>query len=155
MKPRQISKVLSNSDIGGTVSHQAGICIPKQNEILSFFPELDKRIKNPRETIVFIDNSGYIWEFNFIYYNNKFFGGTRNEYRLTGMIPFIRKNKLKAGDTVILSHHDDGSNRIDYKRSFVENNDCEPNIKEKSASHKIVIKNYSWRAINYKRSNTI
>ena len=155
MKPSQISKILSNNDIGETGSHQAGICIPKKNDILSFFPELDKQIKNPREAMVFIDKSGGRWEFNFIYYNNKFFGGTRNEYRLTGMIPFIRENKLKAGDTVVLSHLEDGSSRIDYDRTSVHNNDSDINAEEKITDHRIVIKSYSWRTINYKRSDSI
>lgn len=155
MKPRQISKVLSNNDIGETGSHQAGICIPKKNDILSFFPELDNRIKNPRETMVFTDRSGGRWKFNFIYYNNKFFGGTRNEYRLTGMIPFIRENNLKAGDTVVLSYLEDGSNRIDYDRTSMHNNNHDINAVDKNTAHRIVIKSYSWRAINYKRSKTI
>lgn len=155
MKPRQISKVLSNNDIGETGSHQAGICIPKKTDILYFFPVLNKQIKNPREAMLFTDRTGVIWEFNFIYYNNKFFGGTRNEYRLTGMIPFIKTNKLKAGDVVMLAHLEDGSYRIDYERNVMHNNDRGIDTEEKRSGHRIVIKSYSWRAINYKRSSTI
>ena len=50
------------------------------------------------------------------YYNNRFFGGTRNEYRLTGMTSFIRQHNLKAGDTVILSRRPDGCLSIKCQR---------------------------------------
>ena len=39
--------------------------------------------------------------FWFVYYNNKFFGGTRNEYRLSKTKAFIKKYKLTAGDALI------------------------------------------------------
>ena len=95
-----IEKNLSRNDTGETGAHQAGILIPKKPEILSFFPELNKYEKNPRFLITFHDDFGEQWSFSFIYYNNKFYGGTRNEYRLTGMTKFIRNNNI--GDRVKL-----------------------------------------------------
>ena len=71
-----ISKVLSANDTGETGGHQAGILIPKSEIILSFFPKLSSAKKNPRVSIKFYDNYDKEWQFNFIYYNNKFFGGT-------------------------------------------------------------------------------
>ena len=99
----KVTKLLSANDTGETGGHQAGICVPKRQEILSFFPTLDSRTKNPRMTIVFhCMNSGEKWTFNYIYYNNKFFGGTRNEYRLTGMTksmcPLFRSDHIFGAD---------------------------------------------------------
>jgi len=95
MKPAIISKLLSQNDAGQTGGHQAGILIPKSGGILDFFPVLNINEKNPRIQIVFTDETDRKWEFNFIYYNSKLFGGTRNEYRLTGMTFYIHQNNLK------------------------------------------------------------
>lgn len=107
MRPSSISKILSSNDTGETGGHQAGMLIPKGGEILEFFPALNKEEKNPRTTLYFIDEAGTRWKFNFIYYNNRFFGGTRNEYRLTGMTEYLRQNNLKTGDSIILTRSAD------------------------------------------------
>ncbi len=87
---RKISKKLSANDVGTTGAHQAGILVPKEKAILSFFPSLDPSVKNPRMTLVVRElKDGTRWEFNFIYYNNRLFGGTRNEYRLTCMTQYL------------------------------------------------------------------
>lgn len=99
----EISKILSKNDTGENKSHQAGILIPKNPpEILKFFPELDKSKKNPRIVLFFIDDYGREWKFNYIYYNNKLFKGTRNEYRLTGMTNYIQTYGLKEGNEIFL-----------------------------------------------------
>ena len=64
-----------------------------------------------------IDDTGAEWTFSFIYYNNRFFGGTRNEYRLTGMTEFFRRFNLKAGDRVILKQVSPREMRITFRRS--------------------------------------
>ena len=117
-KPRAITNTLSFHDSGETGGHQAGICIPKGGEVLRFFPDLGNEEKNPRVSLHFVDSSGKVWKFNFIYYNNKFFDskGTRNEYRLTGMTAFFKENGLKAGDDITLIHNDDDTYTIQYKR---------------------------------------
>lgn len=99
-----ISKILSSNDTGETGGHQSGILVPKNPTILKFFPVLDNKEKNPRSILSFFDETGKRWDFAFIYYNNIHFGGTRNEYRLTRMTPFIRQNNLKAGDEIILKN---------------------------------------------------
>ena len=114
---RVISKTLSANDTGETGAHQAGILVPKEPEILGFFPPLDKREKNPRYHLPFYDDTGKSWEFAFIYYNNKYFGGTRNEYRLTRMTPYFQTNGLKAGDELILEHSTDGKRYVRYRRA--------------------------------------
>jgi len=98
-----IKKILSLNDTGETESHQAGIHVPKRKEILQFFPLLNGKVKNPRAEMYFTDEDGQKWKFNFIYYNNKYFGGTRDEYRLTGMTSFIKSKNLKARDCIIFS----------------------------------------------------
>ena len=104
---RKIVKTLSANDTGETGGHQAGILVPKDPEILSFFPGLDAKRYNPRVHLKFLDDSGVYWEFAYIYYNNALFSGTRNEYRLTRMTKFIRQAALVAGDELILSLDDD------------------------------------------------
>lgn len=114
---KSIFKVLSPNDIGLTGGHQAGILIPKNKEILSFFPEVNHDEKNPRHFLTFVDESDQRWEFCFIYYNNARFGGTRNEYRLTRMTRFIRSHNLKVGDELHLTNQGEGIKRVTYKRT--------------------------------------
>lgn len=112
MKPeftQTICKVLSPNDAGETATHQAGILVPKTGGVLEFFPVLQKHMKNPRCTLVFLDEDGVTkWSFEFIYYNGRRFGGTRNEYRLTGMTAYVRSKNLKSGDAVEFSRDEHG-----------------------------------------------
>ena len=119
IKVKAISKVLSANDAGETGGHQAGICIPKGSDALLFFPNLGNSEKNPRKTIIFEDDWGQKWRFNFIYYNNKFHSptGTRNEYRLTGLTRFFRENRLTAGDVIFLIHESYETYSIKYKKN--------------------------------------
>jgi len=103
----RIAKILSANDTGETGAHQAGILVPKEPELLSFFPALDTGQYNPRVHLHFLDDGGTFWEFAFIYYNNALFNGTRNEYRLTRMTKYIRQTRLVAGDELILSRDGD------------------------------------------------
>ena len=112
-----ITKILSANDTGDSGSHQAGILIPKDPRVLSFFPPLDRGIKNPRHHLVFYDIDDVRWEFAFIHYNNKFFGGTRNEFRMTRMTSFIRSHGLKPGDRLTLKREcESGRRTVDYDR---------------------------------------
>lgn len=117
MSGRIISKVLSANDSGETGGHQAGLLIPKQKQILSFFPVLDASRLNPRAHLQFEDDAGGFWEFAFIYYNNRLFGGTRNEYRLTRMTRYIRESGLVAGDEVLMRRDESGNYFVSYRRS--------------------------------------
>ncbi|WP_445664414.1 EcoRII N-terminal effector-binding domain-containing protein [Fodinibius sp. AD559] len=137
-RTKSISKELTKNDTGETGAHQAGTHIPKQEEILSFFPPLTKDTKNPRHSITFTDPMGEKWSFNYIYYNNKFFGGTRNEYRLTGMTKFMRRHNLKAGDELILERDDDGFYFIDFEKENKTNTGKNGKLKLGS----------SWKVVN-------
>ena len=116
-RARSISKVLSANDTGETGGHQAGILVPKDPTILSFFPSLPREVKNPRHLLYFRDEVGEQWEFAFIYYNNRYFGGTRDEFRLTRMTPYLKQAGLVAGDELILEHEADQGFRIRYVRA--------------------------------------
>lgn len=118
MAERTIAKVLSANDTGETGGHQAGILVPKEERLLSFFPRLDSGQYNPRCHLKFVDDGGTFWEFAFIYYNNSLFDGTRNEYRLTRMTKYIRQANLVAGDEIILLRDDDDRYRISHKRKY-------------------------------------
>lgn len=107
MTEQRIVKTLSANDTGETGGHQAGILVPKEPALLSFFPSLDAKLYNPRVHLRFVDDGGTFWEFAFIYYNNALFNGTRNEYRLTRMTKYIRQAKLVVGDEVILTRDGD------------------------------------------------
>ena len=102
-----VEKRLSPNDIGLTGSHQAGILVPKRSELLSFFPALQPDQINPRMVIRFYDDLDQLWKFNFIYYNNKLRGGTRNEYRLTGMTSFLRGAGACVDDILVFEKNDD------------------------------------------------
>ena len=118
-RPKSITKLLSANDTGETGGHQAGILVPKNGDILSFFPDLGCSEKNPRVSLCFTDEGQKDWKFTFIYYNNKFFDekGTRNEYRLTGMTAYLRESGLVSGDSIILSRDDSDSYFIRYERA--------------------------------------
>lgn len=95
----KITKVLSPNDCGIN-THQSGILIPKTpRHILAFFPKLNEELLNPRLILFFRDvKTNEIISLNFIHYNNKFFGKTRNEYRLTGISSFLRRHNATPGD---------------------------------------------------------
>jgi len=111
----RIAKLLSANDTGETGGHQSGILVPRDDKVISFFPCLDLHTRNPRCHIRFLDDLGTFWELAFIYYNNQFFGGTRNEYRLTRTTKFIRQAGLVQGDELVLSRKD-GRYMISYRR---------------------------------------
>lgn len=115
-RPEQIEKVLSANDVGATGAHQVGFLIPKQRQILQFFPQLNGAALNPQCELTFTDPNGDKWTFKYVYYNNRLVGGTRNEYRLTRMTGFMRRFGLRAGDTVRLQRDASGFYQIAFVR---------------------------------------
>lgn len=107
---RRIYKTLSANDLGITGSHQAGMHVPKRQELLTFFPQLDEEAFNPRREMgVYCQDTHRYWRFNFIHYNNKVFGsGTRNEYRLTQMTAFFREGGYQPGDDLVFVREESG-----------------------------------------------
>jgi hypothetical protein len=97
-------KRLSDNDVGVTNSHQAGFLIPKLFVREGLFEELTEEELNPRVRLKFKDlTDGTDIYLSYIFYNNKFFNGTRHEYRLTGLTRWIRNHGLKSGDTIQIS----------------------------------------------------
>lgn len=115
-RPTRITKVLSANDTGETGAHQAGMLVPKEGRILAFFPSLNRHEKNPRCLLHFLDDWQDWWTFAFIYYNNRFFGGTRNEFRLSRMTNFLRRRNAKPGDAIVLSRDETETYRIGIER---------------------------------------
>ena len=100
---KKIRKHLSRNDIGLNGAHQSGMLIPRS--LSFFFPSLNDNEKNPRIKIIFSDiKYQKLWCFNFIHYNNKLFGGTRFEYRLTRMTGYLRSLKAKEKDIIEFSY---------------------------------------------------
>ena len=102
-----VSKRISANDLGLTGSHQAGIAVPKGAEsgILSFFPALDKSLKNPSCPVTVRGaDSGVYWELRFVYYNGKRHGtSTRDEYRWSGMTKMMRDMAVEPGDDLVFT----------------------------------------------------
>ncbi len=139
MRTKHISKTLSANDTGDTGGHQAGILVPKVENILGFFPSLGRLEENPRCLLMFVDSSGKFWEFSFIYYNNAVRGGTRNEYRLTRMTQYIRSNSLRPGDQLNLS-------RDDYDRYLVSFTRAKPAARSQGSVLKL---GSGWRVVQF------
>lgn len=92
---------LSANDLGVTGSHQAGFLIPKRLIREGLFPQLETTQLNPRSRLKLVQKSqGNVYFLSFIYYNNKVFGGTRDEYRLTGVSSILRDYGLRVGDQI-------------------------------------------------------
>ncbi|MEK0314808.1 EcoRII N-terminal effector-binding domain-containing protein [Cohnella sp. 56] len=111
-----LRKTLSKNDVSETDAHQAGMYILKKS--ISFFPRLGYDTLNPRSTHSFQDASGRMWTFDFIYYNNVYFGGTRDEYRLTPMNEYFNLYGLRAGDTIVLERSTDGLLKINHLKGI-------------------------------------
>lgn len=142
MSERTITKILSANDTGETGGHQAGLLIPRQTNIICFFPTLDSSRLNPRAHLRFEDQVGRFWEFAFIYYNNRQFGGTRNEYRLTRITKYVREASLLAGDELILRRHVDRGYSISYRRAN------EPAAARNDAGRTVLKLGSGWKVIN-------
>jgi hypothetical protein len=102
---KSFAKTLTANDVGETGTHQAGICVPKKNqELLSFFPKLDLKIKNPDCLISCLDESGESWKLRFVYYNGKTLAiNTRDEYRITRLSSFFSRYNVVAGEILIFT----------------------------------------------------
>lgn len=77
-------KRLAANDTLATESHQAGPYVPKEF-LLDLLSELNRPdVKNPDVRFpLFVDSHGEQAQVRAVWYNNKLFGGTRNETRLT------------------------------------------------------------------------
>lgn len=106
----EITKVLTNNDLGLTGAHQSGVVIPHKIARLGFFPNLNDALVNPRvKLIVEVASSGEELDLNYIYYNGRIHGtSTRNEYRLTGISGFLRNSGASIGDELTFTKNFSG-----------------------------------------------
>ncbi len=112
-----IEKVLSENDLGLTNSHQAGFLIPKSLVRQGLFENLSETALNPRKRLKITESAtGAEWYFSYIFYNNKYFGGSRSEYRLTGLAAFLREHLLKPGDSIVFTRVEAYDYKIEIKR---------------------------------------
>ena len=95
----RVQKKLSPNDMGDTKSHQAGIHVPKA--LVHFFPKLNESDLNPRANVRLQNERGATGTCTYIHYNNRVVSdGTRNEYRITRIRPFLTKCGARTGDTI-------------------------------------------------------
>jgi hypothetical protein len=122
-------KRLSDNDVGKTNSHQAGFLIPKIFINEGLFERMSDKELNPRLRLKFRDLADdtdlYL---TYIYYNNKFFNGTRHEYRLTGLTRWIKSHGLKSGDTIQISRLD----KYDYTIGIIKEERRPSSLSEES-----------------------
>lgn len=120
----KIYKTLTRNDTGETHSHQSGITIPVKVAKSGVFPDMGTDKLNPRVPLLFYDENHNLWEFQYIYYNDVFFGKPRhqahNEHRLTCITKYIAENDIKSGDSVWFSIDEKGVRRIGFERAEQE-----------------------------------
>lgn len=97
----KFAKILSANDLGLTGSHQAGITVPKRSPLADLIPVEVHPTENPRlELHPVCSNLSRTVTLTLIYYNNVLRGGTRNEFRLTG-ISWLRNDLgAQVGDVL-------------------------------------------------------
>lgn len=126
-------KVLTRNDTGETNSHQSGITIPKNVASAGIFPKLTTETLNPRTEVTFFDENGTKHVFQYIYYNDVFFGKPKNkshnEYRLTCVKEFIRDNNIKSGDSIWFAIDEKNVRHIGFEKSEVEQKESRTFIK--------------------------
>jgi hypothetical protein len=100
----ELIKALTSNDVGSTGGHQSGVVIPKNVARGEFFPLLNAEEINPRIILdAFAPDIGRSLRLNYIYYNGKLHNtSTRNEFRLTGISPFLKEAGAQEGDNLIL-----------------------------------------------------
>lgn len=83
---KRFGKILSPNDLGLTGSHQAGLFVPKHCELITLIPKEALIEENPRVRFApFCRELDREVSCSLIYYNNRLRGGTRDEFRLTGV----------------------------------------------------------------------
>jgi hypothetical protein len=145
----EVAKRLSANDLGETGSNQAGILVPKERNVLAFFPSLDPSVKNPRMVLTVRELPvGSQWTFNYIYYNTKLLGiGTRNEFRLTGMTAFLRSLNARVGDELRFSLDANLSYTVRLVRAAQSTNSGNFDLPSDAASDEVLTLSAGWRVI--------
>lgn len=138
------AKRLSGNDTLANGTHQAGPYVPK-NVLFQIFPNLHSPEKeNPDYRFrMSIDSHSDEREARAIWYNNKLFGGTRNEARMTGFggIDSALLDPENTGALVIFAFKRDAENNDIACRVWICRN---PEEEELAESHVGVIEPGKW-----------
>ena len=145
----KVYKVLTRNDTGETHSHQSGMSVPKEIARSGIFPILGKDRLNPRVEVDFYDDNSVKWTFQYIYYNDLFFGKEKgkghDEYRLTCIKDFLRSNMVVSGDSIWFYIDDNGIRHVGIeKQNQSIYNDEDGNIKITISS------NSNWKYVKIK-----
>lgn len=147
MNTMKIYKTLTRNDTGETNSHQSGITIPKEIAKTRVFPELGIDKLNPRVEIVFFDEENVAWKFQYVYYNDIYFGKEKkrahDEHRLTCVTKYIKQNSIKSGDSIWFSIDENNVRKIGFEKAKKEE------IENKYENNIIKLSN-GWRYIEIK-----
>lgn len=124
-------KRLSANDTGATKSHQVGVYIPEE-VIRAVFPKLNNTAeRNPDHIFISKVESHDCkeQELRAIYYNNKFFDGTRNEKRITRWNTDTDYNPVQdpesTGSLTIFAFHRHEGHNSNYLKVWVCRNPTE------------------------------
>jgi len=143
----KIYKTLTRNDTGETKSHQSGITIPKEIADTEIFPKLGINQLNPRIEIIFFDEEKTAWKFQYIYYNDIYFGKEKkkghDEHRLTCVTKYIKQNSIKSGDSIWFSIDENNVRKIGFERAKDEE-------KENEYDNNIIRLSNGWRYIEIK-----
>lgn len=138
------AKRLSGNDTLANGTHQAGPYIPK-DVLFRIFPELNNSAeKNPDTTFrLSVDSHGDERMIRAIWYNNRLFGGTRNETRITGFggIESPLLDPENTGALAVFAFRMDGEHEDVICRVWVCRNSTEEDLVE---SHLGVIEPGKW-----------
>ena len=92
------------------------------------------------------DEEGVAWNFQYIYYNDIFFGKPRekghNEFRLTCVREYIKKYNIKSGNQIWFSIDDNGVRHIGYIDEIKESNINENGVR-------VIKLSPGWHCIEY------
>ena len=143
----KLYKTLSRNDTGETHSHQSGISIPAKVAQSGIFPDLGKEILNPRTEIMFIDETGREWSFQYIYYNDVYFGKptrlAHNEHRLTCVKNYIQEYGIHSGDMIWFGIDENNERYIGFEKE--ENK----NIVNEEDGTTVIKLSANWKYIKY------
>jgi len=92
--------------------------VPKRFAMSTFFPLLPYDSVNPRRALTFTDTeTGHLIATNFIYYNNKRRGKTRDEFRMTGIASYCRSKEADVGDSMVMKLLADGRRTLEVLKA--------------------------------------
>lgn len=97
-----IAKELMPNDVGETGGHQSGPYVGTPNTLPAFFPKLDDSESDSERALNFHDERGEEHTFVLHYYDEK------DEYQLTHMIPYFRREGASSGEYLVLRRDHEG-----------------------------------------------